>query len=84
MLQERRDLGAEDLVVDVVNGVVYLAGGLRDPQTFGEVVDVTSRIPGVRRVQSLLHIPDSETIVRSIAGGRRSDGGRAGPTLSDV
>jgi hypothetical protein len=71
-LQERHDLGTEDLVVDVVNGVVYLSGDLHDRQTFGEVVDLTAEVPGVRRVQSLLHLPNSETISR-IFSGRRAD-----------
>ena len=71
-LQERHDLGTEDLVVDVVNGVVYLSGDLHDRQTFGEVVDLTSEVPGVRRVQSLRHLPTSETIAR-IFSGRRAD-----------
>ena len=71
-LQERHDLGTEDLVVDVVNGVVYLSGDLHDRHTFGEVVDLTAEVPGVRRVQSLLHLPHSETISR-IFSGRRAD-----------
>lgn len=71
-LQERHDLGTEDLVVDVVKGVVYLSGDLHDRQTFGEVVDLTAEVPGVRRVQSLLHLPHSETIAR-IFSGRRAD-----------
>ena len=71
-LQERHDLGTEDLVVDVVNGVVYLSGDLHDRHTFGEVVDLTAEVPGVRRVQSLLHLPHSETIAR-IFSGRRTD-----------
>jgi osmotically-inducible protein OsmY len=61
-LQRRPDLGADDLVIDVVNGVAYLTGDLHDRHTFGEVVDLTSDVPGVRRVQSLLHLPPSETI----------------------
>jgi len=71
-LQERHDPGTDDLVVDVVNGVVYLSGDLHDRQTFGEVVDLTAEVPGVRRVQSLLHLPHSETISR-IFSGRRAD-----------
>lgn len=67
-LQERRDLRTDDLVVDVVNGVAYLSGGLHDRQTFGEVVDLAAEVPGVRRVQSLLHLPKSETISRKISG----------------
>jgi osmotically-inducible protein OsmY len=59
-LSERPDLRADELVVDVVNGVVYLSGDLPDPQTFGEIVDLTRDTPGVRRVQSLLHLPGDE------------------------
>jgi hypothetical protein len=61
-LERRPDLGADDLVIDVVNGVAYLSGDLHDQHTFGEVVDLTREVPGVRRVQSLLHLPPSETI----------------------
>ena len=67
-LQERHDLGTDDLVVDVVNGVVYLSGDLDDRHTFGEVVDLTAEVPGVHRVQSLLHLPHSETISRIFSG----------------
>ena len=59
-LSERPDLRADELVVDVVNGVVYLSGDLPDPQTFGEIVDLTRDTPGVRRVQSLLPLPGDE------------------------
>ena len=61
-LQRRPDLGTNELVIDVVNGVAYLSGDLHDQHTFGEVVDLTREVPGVRRVQSLLHLPPSETI----------------------
>ena len=71
-LQERRDLRTDDLVVDVVNGVAYLSGDLHDRQTFGEVVDLTGEVPGVRRVQSLLHLPHSETIQRPRSEGSSS------------
>jgi hypothetical protein len=60
-LSERRDLRTDDLIVDVVNGVVYLSGELPDPQVFGEIVDLSRETPGVRRVQSLLHLPGDET-----------------------
>jgi hypothetical protein len=60
-LGDRRDLRTDELIVDVVNGVVYLSGELSDPQTFGEIVDLTRETPGVRRVQSLLHLPSDET-----------------------
>jgi BON domain len=74
-LEERSDLGTDELVVDVVNGVAYLSGTLHDRQTFGEVVDLTGQVPGVRRVQSLLHLPDSESISRVLSG-RRAHGDR--------
>lgn len=78
-LQERRDLRTDDLVVDVVNGVAYLSGDLQDRQTFGEVVDLAAEIPGVRRVQSLLHLPNTETISRAISR-RRADEDRRPPS----
>lgn len=81
-LEERRDLETAGLVVDVVNGVAYLAGDLHDPHTFGEIVDLTRDVPGVRRVQSLLHLPDSETVMRTISARRVGDGGE-GPPRSD-
>ena len=74
-LQARHDLRADDLIIDVVNGVAYLSGELHDSHTFGEIVDLTSRVPGVRRVQSLLHLPDSETLSRDISSRRVGDEG---------
>ena len=76
-LRERRDLHAEDLVVDVVNGTAYLAGDLHDPHTFGEIVEVTRSVQGVRRVQSLLHLPDSE-VISTISAHRVGDDRRPG------
>ena len=74
-LHARHDLRADDLVIDVVNGVAYLSGELQDSHTFGEIVDLTGRVPGVRRVQSLLHLPDSETVTRDISSRRVGDEG---------
>jgi hypothetical protein len=67
-LKDRHDLGTDDLLIDAVNGVVYLSGDLHDRQTFGEVVDLTAEVPGVHRVQSLLHLSHSETISRIFSG----------------
>ena len=67
-LRRRPDLGADELVIDVVNGVAYLSGDLQDQHTFGEVVDLTREVPGVRRVQSLLHLPPSEMIPGATVG----------------
>lgn len=77
-LRGRRDLHADDLVIDVVNGTAYLSGDLQDPHTFGEIVDVTRSVPGVRRVQSLLHLPDSEIVSRTISAHRVGDDRRPG------
>ena len=63
-LEERSDLGTGGLVIDVVRGVAYLRGELHDRQQFDEVVDLTGSVPGIRRVQSLLHLPESERVSR--------------------
>jgi BON domain len=63
-LQERPELETSNLMIDVVRGVAYLRGDLHDRARFDDIVDVTGSVPGVRRVQSLLHIPESETISR--------------------
>lgn len=72
-LHARHDLQPDDLIIDVVNGVAYLSGDLPDSQTFGEIVDLTGRVPGVRRVQSLLHLPDGDTVSRGISSRRVGD-----------
>jgi osmotically-inducible protein OsmY len=63
-LQERPDLETSNLMIDVVRGVAYLRGDLRDRGRFDDIIDVTGSVPGVNRVQSLLHLPESETISR--------------------
>ena len=67
-LEERSDLGTGGLVIDVVRGVAYLRGELHDRQQFDEVVDLTGSVPGIRRVQSLLHLPESERVGRPSPG----------------
>jgi osmotically-inducible protein OsmY len=64
-LEERSDLETGGLVIDVVRGVAYLRGELHDRQKFDEVVDLTGSVPGIRRVQSLLHLPESEGVTRT-------------------
>jgi hypothetical protein len=64
-LEERSDLETGGLVIDVVRGVAYLRGELHDRRKFDEVVDLTGSVPGIRRVQSLLHLPESGTVSRS-------------------
>lgn len=63
-LEERSDLDTGGLVIDVVRGVAYLRGELHDRDKFNEVVDLTGSVPGIRRVQSLLHLPESERVSR--------------------
>jgi osmotically-inducible protein OsmY len=63
-LKERPDLETSNLMIDVVRGVAYLRGDLHDRGRFDEIVDMTGSVPGVRRVQSLLHIPESATLSR--------------------
>jgi osmotically-inducible protein OsmY len=63
-LEERSDLGTGGRVIDVVRGVAYLRGELHDREKFNEVVDLTGSVPGIRRVQSLLHLPESERVSR--------------------
>ena len=63
-LEERSDLETGGLVIDVVRGVAYLRGELHDREKFNEVVDLTGSVPGIRRVQSLLHLPESERVSR--------------------
>ena len=63
-LQERPELETSNLMIDVVRGVAYLRGDLHDRGRFDDIVDLTGSVPGVRRVQSLLHIPESQTISR--------------------
>jgi len=61
-LEERSDLETGGLVIDVVRGVAYLRGELHDRQKYDEVIDLTGSVPGIRRVQSLLHLPESEAV----------------------
>jgi hypothetical protein len=63
-LEERSDLETGGLVIDVVRGVAYLRGELHDRQKFNEIVDLTGSVPGIRRVQSLLHLPESDRVSR--------------------
>ncbi len=55
----RRDLDAGSLIVNVEEGVAYLRGQLNEPGRIERVVDLTGAVPGVRRVENLIHLPDS-------------------------
>jgi type IV secretory pathway VirB10-like protein len=63
----RPDLETSSLVVDVVQGVAFLRGDLKDRRQIDEVVDLTGAVPGVRKVQNLIHLPESQTIPRPAA-----------------
>jgi hypothetical protein len=63
----RPDLETGSLVVDVVQGVAFLRGDLKDRRQIDEVVDLTGAVPGVRKVQNLIHVPESQTISRPAA-----------------
>jgi gas vesicle protein len=53
----RPDLRADDLIVDVENGVTRLRGQMEDADRIEKIVDLTKKIPGVREVETLLHAP---------------------------
>ena len=63
----RPDLDTGGLVVDVVQGVVFLRGDLKDRRQVDEVVDLTGTVPGVQEVQDLIHLPESPTASREAA-----------------
>jgi len=63
----RPGLDTGRLVVDVVQGVAFLRGDLKDPRQVDEVVDLTSAVPGVLDVKNLIHLPESPTESRPTA-----------------
>jgi hypothetical protein len=64
----RPDLDTGGVLVDVVRGMVFLRGELRDGHAIEEIIDRTRSVPGVRGVQNLIVIrmPESVTITRPI------------------
>ena len=56
--------------VNAVDGVVYLRGTARTPDEISELESKVCAIPGVRRVENLLHLP--HTPVPADHGGARS------------
>lgn len=53
----RRDLRADDVVVNVEDGVAYLRGQVPTAGTLEDIVDRTRAIAGVRSVENLTHLP---------------------------
>jgi hypothetical protein len=66
-VQARPDLQTAGLVVEVLRGVAFLRGDLKDRAQVDEVVDLTGAVPGVQEVQNLIRLPESETISRPAA-----------------
>jgi hypothetical protein len=64
----RPDLETGGVLVDVVRGMAFLRGELRDGHAVQEIIDRTRAVPGVRGVQNLIVIrmPESVTITRPI------------------
>lgn len=53
----RLDFPTTDVKVDVVDGTAALRGQVADEQQMREVQDVAIKVPGVRAVESYLHLP---------------------------
>jgi hypothetical protein len=66
---ERPDLETGSLLIDVVQGVAFLRGELKDRKVIEEIVELTRSVPGVRDVQNLLviRLPESQAISPSAA-----------------
>jgi hypothetical protein len=64
----RPDLETGGVLVDVVRGMAFLRGELKDGHAVEEIIDRTRSVPGVRGVQNLIVIrmPESVTITRPI------------------
>jgi hypothetical protein len=64
----RPDLETGGVLVDVVRGMAFLRGELREGHAIEEIIDRTRSVPGVRGVQNLIVIrmPESVTITRPI------------------
>jgi osmotically-inducible protein OsmY len=49
-----------DVNVNVENGVVYLRGEVERPELINDLESRVRRVQGVREVENLLHLPDTE------------------------
>jgi hypothetical protein len=63
---ERPDLETGSLLIDVVQGVAFLRGELKDRKEIEEIVDLAGSVPGVRGVQNLIviRLPESQAVSR--------------------
>lgn len=64
----RDDLDTDKLTVDVVSGVAFLRGELKDGHAIEEIVDRTRVVVGVRAVHNLIvvRMPESVTLTRPV------------------
>jgi osmotically-inducible protein OsmY len=64
----RPDLQTGRIVIDVVRGVAFLRGEMKDGHAINEIMDRTRSVPGVRGVHNLILIrmPESLTITRPV------------------
>jgi hypothetical protein len=64
----RPDLQTGRIVIDVVRGVVFLRGEMKDGHAIEEIMGRTRSVPGVRGVHNLILIrmPESLTITRPV------------------
>jgi hypothetical protein len=54
-----RNMQKEDVVVNVVNGIVELRGELATPEEIDGLIREVKNVPGVRGVESYLHLPNT-------------------------
>jgi osmotically-inducible protein OsmY len=77
----RPALDAREIIVDVNEGVARLRGQLEDPERIQTLVEQTKKIPGVREVESLIHLEDmpapNKEAARSAARAQRREGDQA-------
>jgi hypothetical protein len=64
----RPDLETGRVLVDVVRGMAFLRGELKDGHAIEEIIARTRSVPGVRGVQNLIvvRMPESATITRPV------------------
>jgi len=67
----RRRFGHLSVNIDAVDGVVTLRGQLDDPDTIRALAVAVGKVAGVRRVENMLHTPD--TVAPNVVGLQRTE-----------
>jgi|SRR5687767_12459906 osmotically-inducible protein OsmY len=67
----RPDFRADDIIVDVENGLARLRGQMEHPGRIEVIVDLTKKIPGVRAVETFIHAPGSSAPNKAAARSTR-------------